>query len=82
MKPRAGKAAERGRSDIRAAFFCCAELRRRNVSYICLVKKRCDIRVVDSNPNMRNKLLRGSFITVFLLQCLEAVGALSLRLRD
>jgi Domain of unknown function (DUF6471) len=59
-----------------------AELKRRNVSYAQLVDRLADIGVVDSEPNIRNKLSRGKFTAVFLLQCLEAVGATSLRLRD
>ncbi|MFN3747984.1 MAG: DUF6471 domain-containing protein [Sphingorhabdus sp.] len=35
---------------------------------------------MDSEPNVRNKLSRGKFTAVFLLQCLEAIGANSLRL--
>jgi hypothetical protein len=59
-----------------------AELKRHNVSYAQLVDKLADIGVVDSEPNIRNKLSRGKFTAVFLLQCLEAIGASSLRLRD
>ena len=59
-----------------------AELKRRNVSYAQLVEKLSEIGVVDSEPNVRNKLSRGKFTAVFLLQCLEAVGAQSLRLQD
>lgn len=59
-----------------------AELKRRNVSYAQLVDKLADIGVVDSEPNIRNKLSRGKFTAVFLLQCLEAIGASSLRLQD
>lgn len=57
-----------------------AELKRRNVTYAQLVEKLDAIGVVDSEPNIRNKLARGKFTAVFLLQCLEAVGANSLRL--
>lgn len=57
-----------------------AELKRRNVSYAQLVDKLAEIGVVDSEPNIRNKLSRGKFTAVFLLQCLEAVGAKDLRL--
>lgn len=57
-----------------------AELKRRNVSYAQLVDKLAEIGVVDSEPNVRNKLSRGKFTAVFLLQCLEAVGSTSLRL--
>lgn len=59
-----------------------AELKRRNVSYAQLVEKLAEIGVVDSEPNVRNKLSRGKFTAVFLLQCLEAIGASSLRVSD
>jgi Domain of unknown function (DUF6471) len=57
-----------------------AELKRRNVSYAQLVEKLADIGVVDSEPNVRNKLSRGKFTAVFLLQCLEATKVESIRL--
>lgn len=59
-----------------------AELKRRNVSYAQLVDKLAEIGVVDSEPNVRNKLSRGKFTAVFLLQCLESIGASSLRFQD
>lgn len=58
------------------------ELKRRNVSYGQLVDKLAAIGVMDSEPNIRNKLSRGKFTAVFLVQCLEAIGASSLRLQD
>ena len=57
-----------------------AELKRRNVTYAQLVGMLADVGVMDSEPNVRNKLSRGKFTAVFLVQCLEAVGATSLRL--
>jgi Domain of unknown function (DUF6471) len=57
-----------------------AELKRRNVSYVQLVEKLAKIGVNESEPNVRNKLSRGKFTAVFLLQCLAATGATSLRL--
>lgn len=57
-----------------------AELKRRNVTYAGLVDKLAEIGVVDSEPNIRNKLARGKFTAVFLIQCLEAIGAGDLRL--
>lgn len=57
-----------------------AELKRRGVTYAQLVDKLAAIGVVDSEPNIRNKLARGKFTAVFLIQCLEAIGASSLRL--
>lgn len=59
-----------------------AELKRRGLSYADLVGKLADIGVMDSEPNIRNKLSRGKFTAVFLIQCLEAIGASSLRLSD
>ena len=58
------------------------ELKRRGVTYADLVGKLADIGVMDSEPNIRNKISRGKFTAVFLLQCLEAIGASSLRLQD
>lgn len=57
-----------------------SELKRKGVSYGQLVDKLAAIGVVDSEPNIRNKLSRGKFTAVFLIQCLEAIGASSLRL--
>jgi hypothetical protein len=57
-----------------------AELKRRNVTYAGLVGKLADIGVIDSEPNIRNKLARGKFTAVFLIQCLEAIGAKEIRI--
>lgn len=59
-----------------------AELKRKGVTYAGLVGKLADIGVMDSEPNIRNKLARGKFTAVFLVQCLEAIGTSSLRLSD
>ena len=57
-----------------------AELKRRGVTYNQLVEKLARIGVTEAEPNIRNKLARGKFTAVFLLQCLEALGAPELRL--
>lgn len=57
-----------------------AELKRRNVSYAQLVDNLAEIGVVDSEPNIRNKISRGKFTAVFLLQCMTAIGAKEIRL--
>lgn len=59
-----------------------AELKRRNVTYAELVGKLADIGVMDSEPNIRNKISRGKFTAVFLVQCLSAIGVSSLHLQD
>lgn len=56
------------------------ELKRRGVTYAQLVGKLAEIGVMDSEPNIRNKISRGKFTAVFLVQCLEAIGSSSLRL--
>jgi hypothetical protein len=55
-----------------------AELKRRNVTYADLVGKLAEIGVHDQEPNIRNKISRGKFTAVFLLQCLTAVGCRNL----
>ena len=57
-----------------------AELKRRGVTYADLVGKLADIGVIDSEPNIRNKISRGKFTAVFLIQCLTAIGAQEVRL--
>ena len=57
-----------------------AELKRRGVTYSDLVGKLAELGVMDSEPNIRNKISRGKFTAVFFLQCLTAIGANSLRL--
>ncbi len=57
-----------------------AELKRKNVTYAQLVGKLADIGVMDSEPNIRNKISRGKFTAVFLIQCLEAIDVKDLRL--
>jgi 3-mercaptopyruvate sulfurtransferase SseA len=51
-----------------------AELKRRNVSYQQLADKLAAMGVQDSPANIANKISRGSFTAVFLVQCLEAIG--------
>lgn len=58
-----------------------AELKRRNVSYAQLVGLLADQGVMDSEPNIRNKISRGKFTAVFFVQCLAAIGCLNVDLR-
>ncbi len=54
------------------------ELAKQGLTYADLVGKLADVGVFDSEPNIRNKISRGKFTAVFLLQCLEAIGAKSI----
>ena len=57
-------------------------LKRRGVTDVSLVGELVDIGVMDSESKIRNKISRSKFTAVFLVQCLEAIGASSLRLQD
>lgn len=52
-----------------------AELKRKNVTYAQLVDKLAAIGVKDTEPNIRNKIARGKFTAVFMIQCLDAIGS-------
>lgn len=57
-----------------------AELKRQGVTYADLAQKLALIGINESEPNIRNKISRGKFSAVFLVQCLQAIGATNLRL--
>jgi len=59
-----------------------AELKRRNLSYADLAEKLEAVGVKDNERNISNKIARGSFTAVFLVQCLEAIGARTIHLSD
>ena len=58
------------------------EMAKRSLTYKQVSEKLAEIAVVESEPNIRNKLSRGTFSAVFLIQCLEAIGCRSLQLSD
>ena len=51
-----------------------AELKRRNIGYRELAERLGAMGVHDSERNIANKISRGGFTAVFLVQCLEAIG--------
>jgi hypothetical protein len=57
-----------------------SELTRKGITYAQLVGKLAGIGVMDSEPNIRNKISRGKFTAVFLIQCLEAIDAHEIRI--
>ncbi len=59
-----------------------AELKRRNVTYQQLVEKLAAIGVSETSENIANKISRGKFTAVFLVQCLEAIGCQTLRMGE
>lgn len=50
-----------------------AEMMRRGVSYSRLADRLGALGVTDNELNLRNKVSRGRFTAVFLLQCLKAL---------
>lgn len=59
-----------------------AELKRRNVTYQELVEKLAVLGVTETPENIANKISRGKFTAVFLMQCLEAIGCQTIRLGE
>jgi hypothetical protein len=57
-----------------------AELKRRGVSYKQLAEKLKELGVIENDRNIANKLARGGFSAVFLVQCLEAIGCNTMHL--
>ena len=51
-----------------------AEMMRRGVSYTTLVDRLADLGITDNELNLRNKVSRGRFSAVFLMQCMLALG--------
>lgn len=59
-----------------------AELKRRNIGYRELAEKLTALGIRETELNIKNKISRGGFTAVFLVQCLIAIGCTSLRLED
>lgn len=57
-----------------------AELKRRNITYQELVEKLALLGVTETPENIANKISRGKFTAVFLMQCMEAIGCTTIRL--
>lgn len=57
-----------------------AELKRRNVTYQELAGKLAAIGVSETPENIANKISRGKFTAVFLVQCLDVIGVTNVRL--
>jgi len=57
-----------------------AELKRRGIGYKELAERLSAIGVSENEPNIRNKLARGRFTAVFMVQVMSAIGANEIRL--
>lgn len=59
-----------------------AELKRREVTYQQLAEKLAAIEITETPENIANKISRGKFSAVFMVQCLEAIGCQTIRLGE
>ena len=57
-----------------------AAIKRRGLTYAQVVERLAAEGVIVNEANLRNKLSRGTFSAVFLLQCLKAIGVETLRM--
>jgi hypothetical protein len=57
-----------------------AELARKGVTYQQLVEKLAVLGISETPENIANKISRGKFTAVFLLQCLAAIECVTVRL--
>ena len=73
---------ERTDWEARAANLLKAELKRKGVTYSQLVDRLAEIGVSEKEVNIRNKLSRGKFSAAFMLSCLGAICAQSIRLSE
>jgi Domain of unknown function (DUF6471) len=59
-----------------------AEMVREGVTYDVLSERLAGLGVEDTSVNIRNKVARGKFTAVFLIQALRAIGVETLRIDD
>ena len=59
-----------------------AELKRREVSYAQLAERLAAMSVRETQASIANKISRGAFTAVFLLQCMEAIGCRTVSLAE
>jgi 3-mercaptopyruvate sulfurtransferase SseA len=57
-----------------------AELKKRNVNYKELAGMLKQLGIHETDRNIANKLARGGFSAVFMIQCLSAIGCETLHL--
>ena len=57
-----------------------AELKRKGITYQELAEKLATLGVTETSENIANKISRGKFTAVFLVQCMEAIGCTVVRL--
>ena len=59
-----------------------SELKKKNITYDDSVLKLKDIGIDETSENINNKINRGKFQAMFLIQCLTAIGTKKLNIED
>ena len=57
-----------------------AELKRKGITYQELAEKLTELGVAETSENIANKISRGKFTAVFLVQCMKAIECTVIRL--
>jgi hypothetical protein len=57
-----------------------SELKKRDLTYLQLSEKLVTVGIIETPENIANKISRGRFSAIFLIQCLEVIGCNTLRL--
>jgi len=55
-------------------------LKSKGITYAQLVSKLGDLGIHETERNLTNKISRGGFTAAFLIQCMTAIGAASIRI--
>jgi len=71
---------EKTEIEARVAGLLKAELKRAGVTYAELTERLRAAGIDEKEVNIRNKLSRGKFSAVFMVQCLDAIDVSELRL--
>ena len=74
------KLPEKTEIEARVAGILKAELKRAGVTYTELCERLAASGIDEKPANIGNKLSRGKFSAVFLVQCMDAIGVSDLRL--
>jgi len=59
-----------------------SELAKKNIDYIELSKRLKDIGITETQTNLANKINRGTFSFIFVLQVFDVLDLKNLRLKD
>jgi hypothetical protein len=68
--------------EIKAKNLLKGELKRRGITYAQLAERLAAIGIQENERNLNNKISRGGFTAAFLLECMTAIGAHTVRFHE